>query len=91
LNAKAPRHRFTWGSVASQKLFAQTQRVAALDSTVLLAGESGTGKTAIARMIHERSARYDGPFVAINCASLPQDLIDAELFGHDRGAFTGAV
>jgi DNA-binding NtrC family response regulator len=67
------------------------EKIALLDSTALLTGESGTGKTTVARMIHERSARKKMPFVAVNCASLPSELIDAELFGHARGSFTGAV
>lgn len=78
-------------SEAARELEKQIDRLAALESTVLLTGESGTGKTTIARQIHERGARAKQPFVAVNCASLPRDLIEAELFGHCRGAFTGAV
>ena len=66
-------------------------RIASLDSTVMIRGESGTGKSTVARMIHQNGPRKDKPFVAINCASLPRDLIESELFGHSRGAFTGAV
>ncbi|MCA9149013.1 MAG: sigma-54-dependent Fis family transcriptional regulator [Planctomycetales bacterium] len=69
----------------------QIQRLAPLDSTVMITGESGVGKTTIARMLHERGPRAARPFVAVNCASLPRDLIEAELFGHCRGAFTGAI
>lgn len=87
----APRHKFAWESPTSLRLKSQIERVAAVNSTLLLLGESGTGKSTIARMVHERSARKNQPFVTVNCASLPRDLIDAELFGHAKGAFTGAV
>jgi DNA-binding NtrC family response regulator len=72
-------------------VFEKLRRFATVDAPVLLCGESGTGKELAARAIHERSARATGPFVAINCAGLPPSLVSAELFGHERGAFTGAV
>ncbi|PKO27898.1 MAG: sigma-54-dependent Fis family transcriptional regulator [Betaproteobacteria bacterium HGW-Betaproteobacteria-5] len=75
---------------ASRELFAIAQRVAQTDATVLLTGESGVGKEVVARFIHRQSARRDGPFVAINCAAIPDSLLEATLFGYEKGAFTGA-
>lgn len=76
---------------ASQQLLYLAQRVAASDSTVLISGESGTGKEVLARYIHQHSPRADHPFIAINCAAIPENMLEATLFGHEKGAFTGAV
>ena len=67
------------------------RKVAETSTTVLITGESGTGKDQLARLIHELSPRRDAPYLKIDCASLPQELVESELFGHERGAFTGAV
>ena len=78
-------------SPAMRRIFALLPRIAAADSTVLLDGETGTGKGLLADAIHRQSARAGGPFVVVDCASIPPSLIESELFGHERGAFTGAI
>src|SRR5206468_2637694 len=78
-------------SAAMRALLGQIRRFAATDSNVLITGETGAGKNAIARQLHSRGPRARLPFVTIDCASLPASLIDSELFGHERGAFTDAV
>src|SRR6202795_3409613 len=76
---------------ASQRLLELAQKVATAATTLLISGESGTGKDHLARLIHELGPRRDAPYLKIDCASLPQELVESELFGHERGAFTGAV
>jgi DNA-binding NtrC family response regulator len=91
VNRHAAAEHFIAGSAAMQDVLELAARVAPLDTTVLVYGESGTGKEFIVRMIHEQSPRAGAPFVSINCAALTETLLESELFGHVRGAFTGAV
>jgi two-component system response regulator AtoC len=86
----APIHHPIGASAAWRDVLKRAQLVAATETTTCLHGESGTGKEVLARHIHERSRRRQGPFVAINCAALPEQLLESELFGYERGAFTGA-
>jgi len=76
---------------AMQEVFERIRKVAPTDTTVLILGESGTGKELVARAVHEQSTRRDAPLIAVNCAAIPAGLIESELFGHEKGAFTGAV
>ena len=78
-------------STAMERVFEMVRRVADTEATVLITGESGTGKELVARAIHNQGSRQPGPFIPVNCAAIPRDLLESELFGHVRGAFTGAV
>jgi len=84
-------HRAIGTSKAWREVLAQAAKVAGAETTVLLTGESGTGKEVVAHLIHRGSRRAEGPFVALNCAALPEALLESELFGYEKGAFTGAV
>jgi len=91
LESRGGQRRVVGSSTRWKDVLAQAARVAPTDTTVLLTGESGTGKEVVARFVHHASRRASGPFIAINCAALPDQLLESELFGHERGAFTGAV
>ena len=78
-------------SKVMQRLMQLLAKVAATDATVLIEGESGVGKSLVAWELHRNSHRADGPFIKLNCAALPESIIESELFGHERGAFTGAL
>ena len=84
-------HQIVWTGEAMKRVMAQVERVAATETRVCILGETGTGKELIARALHEKSARAGGPFVALNCAAVPAELIESELFGHEKGSFTGAA
>jgi nitrogen regulation protein NR(I) len=89
--AEPGRYRIIGQSTSMAEVYAILEKVADTPSTVLLTGESGTGKELIATALHENSSRRDRPFIRVNCAAIPKDLIEAELFGYEKGAFTGAV
>ncbi|NNJ12625.1 sigma-54-dependent Fis family transcriptional regulator [Chloroflexales bacterium ZM16-3] len=86
-----PRDILIGHSAPMQQVYKLIGRVAASDATVMITGESGTGKELVAQVLHRSSLRNEGPFIAINCAALPETLLESELFGHEKGAFTGAL
>jgi DNA-binding NtrC family response regulator len=91
LRRRVGKHEIVLSGPAMRKVMAQVERVAASETRVCILGETGTGKELIARAIHENSPRRGGPFVTLNCAAVPAELIESELFGHEKGAFTGAA
>ena len=91
LRQRLGKHEIVWTGEVMKKIMAQVERVAASETRVCILGETGTGKELVARTLHERSARASGPFVTLNCAAVPAELIESELFGHEKGSFTGAT
>jgi len=91
LKQRAGKQELVWKSAVMQAVMAQVDRVAASETRVCILGETGTGKELVARTLHEKSARHAGPFITLNCAAVPAELIESELFGHEKGAFTGAA
>ena len=91
LDARTGYRRVVGDSLEWQRVLTQATQVAATDTGALLLGESGTGKEVLARFLHRASSRSRGPFIALNCAALPEQLLEAELFGYERGAYTGAT
>src|ERR1700681_4027588 len=91
LRHRLGKHELVGSGAAMKKLQAQIERVAASETRVCILGETGTGKELVARAIHEKSPRKEHPFITLNCAAVPAELIESELFGHEKGAFTGAA
>jgi DNA-binding NtrC family response regulator len=91
LRQRLGKHEMVWAGEAMRRVTAQVERVAASETRVCILGETGTGKELVARTLHERSPRAGGPFVTVNCAAVPAELIESELFGHEKGSFTGAA
>jgi two-component system nitrogen regulation response regulator NtrX len=91
LRRQVGRREIVWESDVMRRVMAQVDRVAASESRVCILGETGTGKELVARAVHEKSARRNKPFVTVNCAAVPSELIESELFGHEKGSFTGAA
>jgi two-component system nitrogen regulation response regulator NtrX len=91
LKQRLGKHEIVWKGAAMQRVMALVERVAASEARVCIMGETGTGKELVARTIHERSSRASGAFVTLNCAAIPAELIESELFGHEKGSFTGAA
>jgi two-component system, NtrC family, nitrogen regulation response regulator NtrX len=91
LRSRLGKHEIVWAGEAMRKVMAQIERVAASETRVCILGETGTGKELVARTLHEKSQRATGPFITLNCAAVPAELIESELFGHEKGSFTGAA
>ncbi|HXW18348.1 MAG TPA: sigma-54 dependent transcriptional regulator [Candidatus Acidoferrales bacterium] len=91
LKKRLGKHQILWASPAMKQLMEQLERVAASETRVCIRGETGTGKELVARTIHEKSPRHSGPFITLNCAAIPAELMESELFGHEKGSFTGAA
>ena len=91
LKQRAGKQELVWTSAVMQMVMAKVDRVAASETRVCILGETGTGKELVARTLHEKSPRHAGPFITLNCAAVPAELIESELFGHEKGAFTGAT
>jgi len=91
LRQKLGKHEMVFTSDSMKRILAQIERVAATETRVCILGESGTGKELVARMLHARSQRSKGPLITLNCAAVPVELVESELFGHEKGAFTGAA
>src|SRR5229473_2151242 len=89
--ATGAENEFIGSSPGLQRVWDSVRMVARTDTAVLIEGETGTGKELVARALHEHSLRKHGPFLRINCAAIPSGLLESELFGHERGAFTGAI
>lgn len=91
LRQRLGKSEIVWAGEAMKKVMDQIERVAASETRVCILGETGTGKELVARTLHERSSRSNGPFITLNCAAVPAELIESELFGHEKGSFTGAA
>jgi two-component system, NtrC family, nitrogen regulation response regulator NtrX len=91
LRTRVGKHTLVWSGETMRRVMAQIERVAASETRVCIYGETGTGKELVARTLHEKSPRAAGPFVTLNCAAVPAELIESELFGHEKGSFTGAA
>lgn len=90
LQRRLGKHEIVWKGETMRRIMAQAEKVAASETRVCILGETGTGKELVARTLHEKSPRTGGPFVTLNCAAVPAELIESELFGHEKGSFTGA-
>jgi two-component system, NtrC family, nitrogen regulation response regulator NtrX len=91
LRTRVGKHTLVWNGETMRRVMAQIERVAASETRICIYGETGTGKELVARTLHEKSHRAAGPFVTLNCAAVPAELIESELFGHEKGSFTGAA